>query len=76
MTPRMPRQVTWPVSFIGAYNTPRLLELSGVGNPAILSQFNIPTVVDLPTVGENLQEHPSVASDFIVKEDVFTFGES
>ncbi|KAG8218954.1 alcohol oxidase [Butyriboletus roseoflavus] len=57
----------------GAYNTPRLLELSGIGNPAILSQFNIPTVVDLPTVGENLQEHPYVVSDFIVQDGVFTF---
>lgn len=67
--------MTWSGSLIGAYNTPRLLELSGVGNPAILSQFNIPTVVDLPTVGENLQEHPYVVSDFIVKEGVFTLGE-
>jgi choline dehydrogenase-like flavoprotein len=67
--------VTWSIPFIGAYNTPRLLELSGIGNPAVLSLFNIPTVVDLPTVGENLQEHPYVVSDFVVKEGVFTLGE-
>lgn len=67
--------MTWSISCTGAYNTPRLLELSGIGNPAILSQFNIPTVVDLPTVGENLQEHSYVVSDFIVKEGVFTLGE-
>ena len=67
--------MTLLIPLLGAYNTPRLLELSGIGNPAILSQFNIPTVVDLPAVGENLQEHPCVISDFIVKEGVFTFGE-
>lgn len=40
----------------GALVSPLLLELSGVGNPAVLSQHNIETVVDLPTVGENLQD--------------------
>lgn len=40
----------------GALSSPLLLELSGVGNPAVLSQFGIDTVVDLPTVGENLQD--------------------
>ncbi|KAF8551708.1 alcohol oxidase [Imleria badia] len=56
----------------GSYNTPRLLELSGIGDPEILSKFNITPVVNLPTVGENLQEHPYVISDFVVKEGVFT----
>lgn len=40
----------------GALKSPLLLELSGVGNPSILSQYGIETVVDLPTVGENLQD--------------------
>ncbi|KAJ4396629.1 hypothetical protein N0V93_000850 [Gnomoniopsis smithogilvyi] len=40
----------------GALVSPLLLELSGVGNPSILSQYGIETVVDLPTVGENLQD--------------------
>ncbi|KAF2725233.1 GMC oxidoreductase [Polychaeton citri CBS 116435] len=40
----------------GALVSPLLLELSGVGNPAILKQYGIETVVDLPTVGENLQD--------------------
>ena len=60
---------------VGAYNTPRLLELSGVGSRAILSKLNVSTVVDLPAVGENLQEHPVLVFDFIVKEGVFTLGE-
>ncbi|KAL4957462.1 hypothetical protein BDW69DRAFT_156146 [Aspergillus filifer] len=40
----------------GALRSPALLELSGVGNPDILSKYNIPVKVNLPTVGENLQD--------------------
>ncbi|KAI9923923.1 hypothetical protein ASPWEDRAFT_38604 [Aspergillus wentii DTO 134E9] len=40
----------------GALKSPALLELSGVGNPSILNKLNIPVQVDLPTVGENLQD--------------------
>lgn len=40
----------------GAFNTPQLLKLSGVGPAAELEQFNIPVVVDLPGVGQNLQD--------------------
>lgn len=40
----------------GALVSPLLLELSGVGNPSVLSKYDIDTVVDLPTVGENLQD--------------------
>lgn len=40
----------------GALVSPLLLELSGVGNPAVLAPYGIDTVVDLPTVGENLQD--------------------
>lgn len=40
----------------GALVSPLLLELSGVGNPSVLSKYGIDTVVNLPTVGENLQD--------------------
>jgi choline dehydrogenase-like flavoprotein len=40
----------------GAYNSPQLLMLSGIGRPADLAPFGIAPVVDLP-VGENLQDH-------------------
>jgi choline dehydrogenase-like flavoprotein len=40
----------------GALRSPLILELSGIGNPDILHQYDIPVVVDLPTVGENLQD--------------------
>ncbi|KAF8645763.1 hypothetical protein AX16_007630 [Volvariella volvacea WC 439] len=48
----------------GSFQTPQVLELSGIGNPDILGKFNIPTLIDLPGVGENLQDHvyvPTVA---------------
>lgn len=40
----------------GAYNSPQLLMLSGVGPAAHLESLGITTVADLP-VGRNLQEH-------------------
>ena len=41
----------------GAIHTPRLLLLSGIGPQADLEQLGIDTVVDLPGVGRNLQDH-------------------
>lgn len=41
----------------GAIASPQLLELSGIGNPAILNANGVEPLHDLPGVGENLQEH-------------------
>ena len=41
----------------GALQSPQLLQLSGVGTPAMLQHFGIPVVHALPGVGENLQDH-------------------
>jgi choline dehydrogenase len=41
----------------GAIATPPLLQLSGVGAKGLLQRFGIPVVIDLPGVGENLQDH-------------------
>jgi choline dehydrogenase len=44
----------------GAFGSPQLLQLSGVGNAAELAPLGIPVVADLPGVGENLQDHLEV----------------
>ncbi len=41
----------------GAIQSPQLLQLSGIGPAAWLKQHGIDVVVDLPGVGENLQDH-------------------
>jgi choline dehydrogenase len=40
----------------GAFNSPQLLKLSGIGPASELRNFGINVVVDLPGVGENLQD--------------------
>jgi len=58
----------------GAFNSPQLLKLSGVGPRAELERFGLPVVVDLPGVGENLQDRYEVgvisefARDFALLE--------
>jgi choline dehydrogenase len=44
----------------GAVNTPKLLQLSGIGPAGLLQEKNIQVVHDLPGVGENLSDHYSV----------------
>lgn len=41
----------------GATNTPKLLQISGVGRPQVLNDLGVPVVHDLPGVGEHLQDH-------------------
>jgi choline dehydrogenase len=41
----------------GVFNSPQLLQLSGIGPGALLQEFGIPVVRDLPAVGNNLQDH-------------------
>jgi choline dehydrogenase len=45
----------------GAFNTPQLLKLSGIGPKEELTRFKIPVKVDLPGVGTNLQDRYEVA---------------
>lgn len=51
----------------GAIDTPRLLLLSGIGPHTTLEPLGIPTVLDLPGVGQNLQDH---AEGLVVWESV------
>lgn len=46
----------------GAYNSPQLLKLSGIGPSEELKKHNIPVLVDLPGVGTNLQDHMEIGT--------------
>ncbi|HUN35964.1 MAG TPA: GMC family oxidoreductase [Trebonia sp.] len=41
----------------GAIDSPRLLQLSGIGPRPVLEAAGVPVLVDRPGVGENLQDH-------------------
>nr|ALJ82901.1 choline dehydrogenase [Irpex lacteus] len=56
----------------GAIQSPQLLELSGIGNSTLLRSLNITPLVDLPGVGENLQDHLFAGVEYQVKPGVIT----
>lgn len=41
----------------GAINSPQLLQLSGIGDPADIQKVGLPVVHELKAVGKNLQDH-------------------
>ncbi|KAL1870108.1 hypothetical protein Plec18167_007626 [Paecilomyces lecythidis] len=53
----------------GALKSPVLLEHSGVGNPDILSKYGIETKINLPTVGENLQDQMNNGLKYVAKRN-------
>ncbi|HET7172493.1 MAG TPA: GMC family oxidoreductase [Gaiellales bacterium] len=56
----------------GAFSTPQLLKLSGIGPRAELEEHGIPVRVDLPGVGENLQDRYEVGVVSRLRDDRFT----
>ena len=48
----------------GAFNTPQLLELSGIGRTDVLDRAGVPVLHALPMVGENLSEHVYTALSY------------
>ncbi|KAG2112162.1 hypothetical protein BD769DRAFT_1630207 [Suillus cothurnatus] len=59
----------------GAIHSPQILMLSGIGPAAQLLRHNIPVVLDVPSVGANLMDHPSVSLRFRDKTGTY-IGES
>lgn len=55
----------------GAYNSPQLLMLSGIGPAAQLAALGIPVQVDAPGVGRDLSEHPLVYMTFAARDASF-----
>ena len=48
----------------GVFNSPQLLQVSGLGPGDLLRSFGIPVIRDMPGVGANLQDHFSVRCNF------------
>ncbi|KZM28375.1 choline dehydrogenase [Ascochyta rabiei] len=57
----------------GSFQTPGLLELSGVGNATLLKKLGIPVVKNLPSVGENLSDHIRIQSSYQLKPEYPSF---
>ncbi|KAK5991671.1 Dehydrogenase citC [Cladobotryum mycophilum] len=56
----------------GVFNTPKLLELSGIGQKELLERHEVPVIVDLPGVGENLHNQLMTGVSFEVADGVVT----
>jgi len=54
----------------GAINSPQLLQLSGIGDPALLDPLGIPVVAARRGVGENLQDHLETYVQYACKEPI------
>jgi choline dehydrogenase len=52
----------------GALESPKLLQLSGIGPAALLSQHGIEVKVDAPGVGRNMREHRLLAMQFRLRQ--------
>ncbi|KAJ6606252.1 hypothetical protein DFH09DRAFT_966443 [Mycena vulgaris] len=57
----------------GVFQSPQLLMLSGIGNSTQLSKFGIETVVNLPGVGSNLQDHDELSIIWKLKNNFKLF---
>jgi choline dehydrogenase len=54
----------------GAFNTPQLLQLAGIGPAGLLGRLGIPVVADVPAVGRHLQDHLEVYIQYGSREPV------
>ncbi|KAK0724725.1 hypothetical protein B0H67DRAFT_480481 [Lasiosphaeris hirsuta] len=55
----------------GALHTPQILQLSGVGPAPLLRRLGIPVIVDLPGVGQNLQDQPTLTVPYTFGANIF-----
>jgi choline dehydrogenase len=57
----------------GAVHSPQILQLSGIGDGELLKSFDIKTKVDLPGVGKNFQDHPTLYPVWNCEADFLLF---
>ncbi|KAJ8060398.1 hypothetical protein OCU04_010727 [Sclerotinia nivalis] len=56
----------------GALNSPKILELSGIGDPELLRSLGIDVYVENANVGEIFQDHTSSGMSFKVVDEIQT----
>ncbi len=54
----------------GAFNSPQLLQLSGLGPAALLQSLGISVIADMPGVGADLQDHLQVRMQYRCTEPI------
>lgn len=57
----------------GAYGSPHILQISGIGDGAHLKELNIPLIHHSPQIGQNLQDHYMAPMAFRVRPEVFSY---
>ena len=58
----------------GALRTPQLLQVSGIGDKALLNSLGVNCLVHLPKVGENLHDHPTTKIQYNLSEPISMAG--
>lgn len=56
----------------GVIHSPQILELSGIGDPSVLNAAGVECKVELPAVGENLQDHLLTAVGYELKPEMYS----
>ena len=56
----------------GAVHTPQVMQLSGLGPKDVLEEAGIETIVELPGVGKNFQDHPMITARFTLRNFDFS----
>jgi choline dehydrogenase len=59
----------------GAIQSPKLLQLSGIGPASVIAQANLPLVQALESVGDNLFDHPTIKIAYELENDRQLFRE-
>ncbi|PSN66435.1 GMC oxidoreductase [Corynespora cassiicola Philippines] len=56
----------------GAFQSPQLLMVSGIGPKATLQKYNIPVILDKPAVGQGMEDHIFFGPTYRVRVETFT----